>query len=87
LVGELYPRKEVKMPGHKDIRSAPDEERYEIYRQIDQLCQKGKHVVTKEHKSGFPAITIDCEEIHVLTDCLSLETWNAKQKETKEGAG
>jgi len=75
------------MPKHKDIMSAPDEEKYEIYRQIDQLYRKGKHVTTKEHRSGFPAITIDCEEIHVLTDCLSLEKWNAEQKETKEDAG
>ena len=65
--------------------SAPDEEKYEIYRQIDQLYQKGKHVTTKEHRSGFPAITIDCEEIHVLTDCLSLEEWNRKEKKGDAG--
>jgi len=75
------------MPGRKDIMSAPDEEKYEIYRQIDQLYQKGKHVTTKEHRSGFPAITIDCEDIHVLTDCLSLEKWNATRKDKKEDAG
>jgi hypothetical protein len=75
------------MPRCKDIRSAPDEEKYETYRQIDQLYKKGKHVTIKEHQSGFPAITIDCEEIHVLTDCLSLEKWSAKRGEKKEDAG
>jgi len=68
------------MPRRKDIRSASDEEKYEIYRQIAQLYQKGKHVTTKEHRSGFPAITVDCGEIRVLTDCLSLEEWNRKEK-------
>ncbi len=68
------------MPERKDIRSAPDEQKYEIYRQIDQLYQKGNRVTIKEHGSGFPAITVDCGEIRVLTDCLSLEEWNRKEK-------
>ena len=65
----------------KDIGLAPDEEKERIYEQIDELYQKGSKVSVKEHRSGFPAVTVDCEDIHILTDCLSLELWyNTKRK-------
>ena len=56
---------------YKDIRLLPDEEKYEIYDKIG----PGVKVKIKEHSSGFPAITIDYKDFHLLTDCLSVEKW------------
>ena len=61
-----------------DIRLKPDEEK--VYCQIQALYLTGKPVSMKEHKSGFPAVTVDCEDIHILTDILSIEQWWAKLK-------
>jgi hypothetical protein len=66
----------------KDIRLSPDEEKEETYRLIDGLVELGVPVTVKEHRSGFPAITVDCGEVHILTDILSLEAWQAKKKKT-----
>lgn len=65
---------------HKDIRLLPDEEKYEIYDKIG-LDVKVK---IKEHSSGFPAITIDYKDFHLLTDCLSVEEWWEERQTTKE---
>jgi hypothetical protein len=64
----------------KDMETASDEEKAMVYEQIDELYRKGSKVTVKEHRSGFPAITVDCEDIHILTDCLSLEQWYKAQK-------
>ena len=64
----------------KDIRLDSDEEKEKVYEQINDLYLQGKAVSVKEHKSGFPAVTVDCEDIHILTDCISLEQWWAKKK-------
>jgi len=64
-----------------DIRLKPDEEKEKVYCQIQALYLTGKPVSMKEHKSGFPAVTVDCEDIHILTDILSIEQWWAKLKE------
>ena len=69
----------------KDIRLSPDEEKEKVYEEIHAHFLKGKKVKLREHKSGFPAITIDCEDIHILTDILSLEQWWAKQKQKERG--
>jgi hypothetical protein len=63
------------------MRLDPDDEKEKEYEQIHALYLQGKSVRVKEHKSGFPAVTVDCEEIHILTDILSLEQWWAKKKE------
>ena len=63
------------------MRLDPDEEKEKVYEQIHALYLQCKSVKVKEHKSGFPAVTVDCEEIHILTDILSLEQWWAKKKE------
>ena len=63
-----------------DIRLKPDEEKEKVYCQIQALYLTGKPVSMKEHKSGFPAVTVDCEDIHILTDILSIEQWWAKLK-------
>lgn len=68
----------------KDIFSAPLLVKEENYELIDGLFRLGIPVTIKEHPSGFPAITVDCGEIHILTDCLSLEEWWAKKKETEK---
>jgi len=65
----------------KDIMLSPDEEKEKVYDQIHALYHQGKEARIREHKSGFPAITVDCEDIHILTDIISLEQWWAKQKE------
>ena len=59
----------------RDTRLDPDEEKEKLYEQIDALYRQGKVVTLKEHKSGFPAVTVDCEDIHILTDIISLERW------------
>ena len=65
----------------KDIMLSPVPEKEETYEQIHKLYKSGTTVSAKEHRSGFPAITVDCGDIHILTDCLSLETWWGKIKE------
>ena len=66
---------------HKDLRTDSDEEKEKVYEEIHALFLQGKNVQVKEHKSGFPAVTINCEDIHILTDILSLEAWWAKKKQ------
>jgi hypothetical protein len=66
----------------RDIRLSPDEEKEETYKLIDGLVELGVPVAVKEHRSGFPAVTVDCGEVHILTDILSLEAWSAKKKKT-----
>jgi len=65
----------------KDIMLDPDEEKEKVYEEIHALFLQGKGVRVREHKGGFPAVTVDCEDFHLLTDCLSLEAWWAKQKQ------
>ena len=66
----------------RDIRLASAEEKEETYKLIDGLVELGIPVAVKEHRSGFPAVTVDCGEVHILTDILSLEAWWAKKKMT-----
>jgi hypothetical protein len=66
----------------RDIRLASAEEKEETYKLIDGLVELGIPVSIKEHRSGFPAVTVDCGEVHILTDILSLEAWSAKKKKT-----
>ncbi|MBA7520142.1 hypothetical protein ES705_12235 [subsurface metagenome] len=63
------------MVARKDIMLDSDAEKEKVYEQVDALFLQGKAIKVKEHKSGFPAITIDAEDIHILTDILSLEQW------------
>jgi len=65
----------------RDIRMASAKEKEETYKLIDGLVEVGIPVSVKEHNSGFPAVTVDCGEIHILTDILSLEEWWATKKE------
>ena len=67
----------------RDIRMASAKEKEETYKLIDGLVELGIPVSVREHNSGFPAVTVDCGEIHILTDILSLEEW----WETKKKAG
>ena len=64
-----------------DIMLKPDEKKEQVYDEIHAHFLKGKAVKVEQHKSGFPAITVDCEDIHILTDILSLEEWWAKEKQ------
>ena len=67
----------------KDIMLEPEEDKVKVYEEIDALFRQGKPVTIKEHKSGFPAITIDCEDIHILTDCLSVEQFHKQKKQER----
>ena len=58
-----------------DIRGASGEEKHRHYEQVDALYRQGKAVTVREHRSGFPAVTVDCEDTHLLTDILSLTAW------------
>jgi len=64
----------------KDIRLFLDEKKEKTYDQINELYLQGKAIKVKEHRSGFPAVTVDAGDIHILTDCISLEQWWAKKK-------
>ena len=66
----------------KDIRLAPALLKEEIYQEIHKLYKSGTPVSMKEHPSGFPAVIVDCDEIHILTDILSLEEWWVSMKST-----
>ena len=65
----------------KDIMLDSDEEKRKVYEEIHSLFLQGKHVKVKEHESGFPAVTVDCEDIHILTDIISLEQWSGRKKQ------
>jgi hypothetical protein len=66
----------------KDIRLEPLPVKEQNYEDIHKLYKAGNIVSIKEHPSGFPAVTVDCGAIHILTDILSLEEWWAKMKST-----
>ena len=65
----------------EDIRLKTRAEKERVYLNIDTLHQLGLEVSVKEHKSGFPAVTVDCGDEHILTDILSLEEWWEKNKQ------
>jgi len=67
----------------KDIRLELDEEKEKVYEQIHSLFLQGKSVEMAEHKSGFPAVTVDADDIHILTDIISLEQWWGKKKKER----
>jgi hypothetical protein len=58
-----------------NIMAKPEEEKVKVYEEINRYFEAGEKVEMKEHRSGFPAVTVDCGDIHILTDILSLETW------------
>lgn len=64
----------------KDILMESDEEKEKVYDQIHDLYLQGKAIKLREHGSGFPAVTVDCEDIHIITDVLTLATWWGKKK-------
>ncbi|GAH52409.1 unnamed protein product [marine sediment metagenome] len=64
----------------KDIMLDPDEEKEKVYDEIHALFLQGKEAKIREHQSGFPAVTVDCEDFHLLTDIISLEAWWKKKK-------
>ena len=65
----------------EDILRETNGEKERVYLRIDTLFHLGVPVSMREHKSGFPEVTIDCGDVHVLTDILSLEEWWAKRKQ------
>ena len=69
------------MVERENIMASSKEEKEKVYLKIDTLHQLGLEVTIKEHKSGFPAVTVDCGDVHILTDILSLEEWWAKKKQ------
>ena len=66
-----------------DIRLESDKEKEKVYDQINDLYLQGKAITVREHRSGFPAVSVDAGDIHIITDCISLEQWWTKKK-TKE---
>ena len=56
----------------------PDDEK--VYQEIHRLYQQGKPVRVREHESGFPTVTVDCEDLHVVTDIIRLGQWWAENK-------
>ncbi len=72
------------MMKREDIRLKTEEEKKAVYDQLHQQYLQGNVPTVKQHSSGFPAVTIDCESLHYLTDCLSLEEWWALKKKDGE---
>ena len=70
------------MVERKDIRSHASQEKITVYEEINNLYLQGKAITVREHKSGFPAVTVDAEDIHIITDILSLEQWWQMKKTT-----
>jgi hypothetical protein len=68
----------------KGLMLAPVLVKEQTYEEIHKLYKSGIPVSLKEHRSGFPAVTVDCGDIHILTDCLSLEDWWAKKKDAAQ---
>ena len=64
----------------KDIMMSSDEEKEKVYEEINDLYLQRKTGKIREHKSGFPAVSVDCEDIHIITDIISLEQWWEKNK-------
>ena len=62
----------------RDIMLDPDEER--VYQEIHRLYREGKPVRVREHPSGFPTVTVDCGDLHVVTDIIRLGQWWAEKK-------
>lgn len=71
------------MVERKDIRSQASQEKIKVYEEIHNLYLQGKAITVREHNSGFPAMTVDTEEIHIITDILSLEQWYQMKKQTR----
>mgnify|MGYP005837841833 CR=1 FL=1 len=67
----------------QDIMMKPDAEKVQVYEDIHRRNQAGEKVAMKEHQSGFPAVTVDCGDIHILTDILSVEAWWQGKRETE----
>ena len=68
----------------RDIRLEPLQVKEQTYEEINKLYKSGTAVSIKEHPSGFPAVTVDCGEIHILTDILSLEAWRHKMRKAEQ---
>ena len=64
----------------KNLILQPDAKKVKVYEEIDRRFQAGEGVTLREHRSGFPAVTVDCGEVHILTDILSLEDWWREKK-------
>ena len=48
----------------------PDEER--VYQEIHRLYRQGNPVRVREPPSGFPTVTVDGEDLHVVTCIIRL---------------
>jgi len=70
----------------QDIRELSDKEKFEIYDKITEKWKQGKTVDVREHKSGFPAVEVHVNDVHILTDILSIEEYWSKinDKDPKE---
>jgi hypothetical protein len=56
----------------------------QVYEEIDRRYHTGQLVKLKEHKTGFPAVTLDCGNLHILTDILSMERWWPQRETLKQ---
>lgn len=65
-------RKKVR---YVDYRGLEDHTKFALYDYLNSLWLQGQDIHRAEDRSGFPAITVDCGDIHILTDCLSMESW------------
>ena len=59
----------------KDLRLETEEEKEKIYDHIRTLFLQGEPIKLQVHKSGFPAVTVDCYNIHITSDWSNIEAW------------
>jgi hypothetical protein len=52
----------VRMKVWTNIMSLSESEKQEWYQRIDEMVRAGATVTVREHKSGFPAVTVECGE-------------------------
>jgi hypothetical protein len=65
-----------------DIRGEPDSIKFAAYDKLEKAHHG--HITSKEHPSGFPAITVFVNgKPRFITDTLSVEDWERKRTGTK----
>jgi len=70
--------------GIEDIMGHTRDAKYVLYDAIEARRKGGAEIRTREHKSGFPAITVLIDgRAAYLTDCLSLEDWHRERNGLK----
>lgn len=69
----------------EDITQKTTEEKERVYLTIDIFSHMGHEIYMRAHESGLPLMAVDCGNIHILTDSLSLEDFLKRLKKVERG--